>query len=40
MNYFQQVVQYSQEKEGDELHYHFIGLNESSTEDEMKKAYS
>ena len=25
--------------EGDDLHYHVLGLNESSTEDDMKKAY-
>ena len=33
----QQVVQYYQEKEGDELHYHVLGLNESSKDDDMKK---
>ena len=32
----QQFVQYSQEKEGDDLHYHVLGLNESSIEDDMK----
>ena len=37
--FIQRVVQYSQEAEGDELHYHVLGLNESSTEDDMKKAY-
>ena len=35
----QQVLQYSQEKKSDELHYHVLGLNESSTEDDTKKAY-
>ena len=40
MNYFfQQVVQYSQDLEGEDLHYHVLGLNEYSTEDDMKKAY-
>ena len=29
--FIQQVVQYSQEKEGDDFHYHVIGLNESPT---------
>ena len=29
----QQVFQYSQEKEGGDLHYHVLGLNESSIED-------
>ena len=37
--FVQQVVQYSQEIEGDELHYHVPSLNESSTEDDTKKAY-
>ena len=37
--FFQQVVQYSQDFEGEYLHYHVLGLNESSTEDDMKKAY-
>ena len=37
--FVQPVVQYSQEKECDELNYHYIGLNEFSTEDDMKKAY-
>ena len=37
--FVQRVVQYYQEKEGDELHYHIIGFNESSTEDYKKKAY-
>ena len=35
----QQVLQYSQLAEGDELHYHVLGLDESSIEDDMKKAY-
>ena len=34
--FVQQVFQYSQEKEGDCLHYHVLGLNYSSTEDDMK----
>ena len=33
------MFQYSQEAEGDEFHYIIIGLKESSTEDDMKKAY-
>ena len=37
--FFQQVVQYSQEKEGEDLYYHVLGLNESSTEDDTKKTY-
>ena len=37
--FVQRVLQYSQGKEGDELHYHVLGLNESSTEDGMKKVY-
>ena len=36
--FVQKVVQYSQEKEGEDLHYHVLYLNESSTEDDMKKA--
>ena len=36
--FIQQVLQYSQEKKSDELHYHVLGLNESSTEDDMKKS--
>ena len=35
----QQFVQYYQEKEGDDLHYNVLGLNESSTEDDMKISY-
>ena len=38
--FVQQVVQYSQDLESEDLHYHVIGLNEYSTEDDMKKAYS
>ena len=34
--FVQLVVQYSQESGGDDLHYHVIGLNESSTENDMK----
>ena len=34
--FIQEVLQYSQEEKCDELHYHVIGLNESSTEDDMK----
>ena len=37
--FVQQVFQYSQVIDGAELHYHVLGLNESSTEDDMKKAY-
>ena len=37
--FVQQVVQYSQEKEDEYLNYHVIGLNKSSTEDNMEKAY-
>ena len=39
MNYFQQVVEYSKYLEGEDLHYHVLGLNESSTEYYMKKSY-
>ena len=39
MNFFQLVFQYYQGKEGGDFHYHVIGLNESSTEDNMKRAY-
>ena len=35
--FVQHVVQYSQEKEGEYLHYHVLGLNEFSTEDYIKK---
>ena len=37
--FVQRDVQYSQEKQDDELNYHVLGLNESSTEDYMKNAY-
>ena len=37
--FIQQVLQYSQEQKGYELHYIVLGLNESSIEDDMKKAY-
>ena len=33
--FIQRVLQYSQENESDELHYHVLFLNESSTEDDM-----
>ena len=36
MNFFQRVVQYSQDLEGGDLHHCVLGLNESSTEDDMK----
>ena len=35
--FVQKVVQYSQEKEGEDLNYHVLVLNESSIEDDMKK---
>ena len=35
--FIQRVLQYSQVNEINELHYHVLGLNESSTEDDMKK---
>ena len=35
--FVQRVVQYSQEKEGDDLHYYVLGLNGSSTEDDTEK---
>ena len=35
--FFQQVVQDAQGLEGEVLHYHVIGLNESSTEDYLEK---
>ena len=38
--FIQQVAQYSQGLEGEVLHYHVLGLNESSTEDYLGKAYS
>ena len=37
--FFQQVVQYSQYLEGEYLHYHVLCLDESSTEDDLKKSY-
>ena len=37
--FIQQVLQYSHEDRGDEFHYLVIGLNESSTEYDTKKAY-
>ena len=37
--FIQRVFQYSQVAEQDELHYHALGLNESSTEDDKKKSY-
>ena len=36
--FVQQAVQYSQDLEGEDLHYHVIGLNESSTEDDLKNS--
>ena len=38
--FIQRVLQYYQEKKSDEFHYHVLGLNESSTENDMKKAYN
>ena len=37
--FIQRVLQYYQEYKGDELQYHVLGLNISSKEDDMKKAY-
>ena len=37
--FIQRVLQYYQEEKGNELNYHVLGLNESSTEDDMKKSY-
>ena len=37
--FVQQVLRYSQDLEGEVLHYHVIGLNESSTYNDLKKAY-
>ena len=34
--FIQRVLQYSQRNEKDELHYHVLGLNESSAEDNIK----
>ena len=36
--FIQRVLQYSQKEKSDELHYHVLGLNESSTEGNTKKA--
>ena len=36
--FIQRVLQYSQEEKGDELHYIVLGLNESSTYNDKKKA--
>ena len=38
--FFQQVVQYAQGLEGEVLYYHVLCLNESSTEDDLKKVPS
>ena len=35
--FIQQVLQLPQEEKDDELHYHVLGLNDSSTEYSMKK---
>ena len=35
--FIQLVVQYSQEEKGDELHYLVLGLNGSSTDNDMEK---
>ena len=37
--FIQQVLQYYQEEKGDELYYHVLGLNDFSTEDDMKKYF-
>ena len=37
--FIQQVLQYSQGNKCDDLHYHVLGLNQSSTEDDMEKSY-
>ena len=37
--FIQQVLQYSQEEKGEEFHCIVLVLNESSTEDDMKRAY-
>ena len=37
--FVQKVVKYSQDLEGEYLHYHVLGLNESSTDNNTKKAY-
>ena len=38
MKYFQKVVQYTQNLKGEDLHYRVLGLNDSSTKDDMKKS--
>ena len=38
--FIQRVLQYSKEKKSDELHYNFLGLDESSIEDDTKKSHS
>ena len=40
MNHFSKVVRYAQGLEGEVLHYDVICLNDSSTEDDLKKTYS
>ena len=37
--FIQKFLQYSRDEKGDEFHYLVLGLNESSTEEDMKKAY-
>ena len=37
--FVQRVVQDSHGLKGEVLHYHILGLNESATEDDLKKAY-
>ena len=37
--FVQQVFQYSQDLEGGYLHYHVLGLNQYSTQDDIKKSY-
>ena len=37
--FIQRVLQYSQGEKGDELHYLVLGLNKSSTGNDMKKSY-
>ena len=37
--FIQRVLQYSEDKKGDELHYRVLGLNNYSTEYDMEKAY-
>ena len=38
-SFLQQVVQETQGLEGEVFHYHVIGLNQSSTEDDLKKSH-